>query len=124
MRREWTGMVGPQIELARQSLVNASQTVKAVANAEPQHARRSAFREKPEAVEGYVEAGLINHVRQRSAHAFFHRGVDVAEKVQRQVHAIRMYPRGLGLFLDYRAYRRQNSLDLRARALVDVNRNK
>ena len=49
---------------------------------------------------------------------------DAAEEMQRQMHAIRLYPRRLGLRLNRRSYSRGYAGNLLARACIDVDRDK
>ena len=95
-----------------------------LADAKPQHPRRAALGKTSKALERQVERRLRGiGCASAAAHALFEGGIGAAEEMQRQVHPIRTHPRGLGGCCDLlRANAAEMPPDLRARRLVDVDR--
>jgi hypothetical protein len=75
-----------------QRTLQAPQPSAALANPKPQNPRRPTLGKKSKAFERHVERSLGDRTCKCVARAAFQVGIGVAEKVEGQVHALRMHP--------------------------------
>ena len=104
--------------------LDAAEMFQAPANAEPQHARRSAVGKQSEAVERHVEWCLTNRAREHGADTLLDGFFNVPEECEREVHAIGAHPRRVRLRLNRGACQYRYPADLLTCGFVDIDSNK
>lgn len=85
-------MISLDAQVVDERLFYAAKRVQPVTDAEPQHARRSTLRKHSEALECHVERRDADGLGEHAADSLLERVVDVAEKMQRQVHPLGVDP--------------------------------